>query len=131
MSAEDAKKEIVDRVASFTRNDAFLSNIPPTVTFNGFQAEGYVLKPGSDAEAVLGRAHRSVFGRELEMVTSLAYLDSRVDVLFDDIPALNYGAISRGVHDLDEGVNLPSLKKTITAMALFIAEWCRLEQIDG
>ncbi|KIZ45811.1 MULTISPECIES: ArgE/DapE family deacylase [Rhodopseudomonas] len=130
-SAEQAKKEIVERVAAFTRDDAFLSNMPPTVTFNGFQAEGYVLKPGSDAEAVLGRAHQAVFGRKLETVTSLAYLDSRVYVLFDDIPALNYGAISRGVHGVDEGVNLPSLKKTTTAMALFIAEWCGLEQIAG
>jgi acetylornithine deacetylase len=128
-NVEVAKKEIVDRVAAFTRGDAFLSNIPPTITFNGFQAEGFVLKPGSDAEAVLGRAHESVFGKRLETVTSLAYLDSRVYVLFDDIPALNYGAISRGVHGFDEGVNLPSLKKVTTAAALFIAEWCGVEKI--
>jgi acetylornithine deacetylase len=128
-NVETAKREILDRVAAFTRNDPFLSNMPPRVTFNGFQAEGYVLKPGSDAETVLGRAHESVFGRKLETVTSLAYLDSRVYVLFDDIPALNYGAISRGVHGVDEGVNLPSLKNTTAAMALFIAEWCGLEPI--
>jgi len=127
---ETAKQEIVDRVAAFTRNDPFLSNMPPRVTFNGFQAEGYVLKPGSDAETVLGRAHESVFGRKLETVTSLAYLDSRVYVLFDDIPALNYGAISRGVHGVDEGVNLPSLKNTTAAMALFMAEWCGLEPVS-
>ncbi|MDB5654474.1 MAG: acetylornithine deacetylase [Tardiphaga sp.] len=130
-TAEAAKQEIVDCVAALTRNDAFLSNIPPTITFNGFQAEGYVLEPGSDAEAVLGRAHQSVFGKKLETLTSLAYLDSRVYVLFDHIPALNYGPISRGVHGFDEGVNLPSLKKTTTAMALFIAEWCGVESMAG
>jgi acetylornithine deacetylase len=130
-TAADAKKEIVDRVAAFTRNDAFLSNIPPTITFNGFQAEGYVLQPGSDAEAVLAAAHETVNGKPLTSVTSLAYLDSRVYVLFDDIPALNYGPLSRGVHGFDEGVNLPSLKRTTTAMALFIAEWCGVEAIQA
>ncbi len=130
-TAEAAKKEIVDRVAAFTRQDAFLSNIPPTVTFNGFQAEGYVLKPGSDAEAVLGHAHHSVFGKPLQTFTSLAYLDSRVYVLFDQIPALNYGPLSRGVHGFDEGVSLTSLKKTTTTAALFIAEWCGVEKIEA
>jgi len=128
-SAEDAKKAIVDRIAAFSRADKFLSNIPPTVTFNGFQAEGYVLQPGSDAEAVLAAAHEIVNGKPLASVTSLAYLDSRVYVLFDKIPALNYGPLSRGVHGFDEGVNLPSLKRTTTAMALFIAEWCGVETI--
>jgi acetylornithine deacetylase len=52
-------------------------------------------------------------------------------VLFDNIPALNYGPLSRGVHGFDEGVNLPSLKRTTTAMALFIAEWCGLETIEA
>ena len=130
-TAEAAKKEITDCVAAFTRTDAFLSNIPPTVTFNGFQAEGYELAPGSDAEAVLAAAHQAVFGQQPETVTSLAYLDSRVYALFDQVPTLNYGCISRGVHGFDEGVNLPSLKKTTTALALFIAQGCGVEKLHG
>ncbi|MDB5632559.1 MAG: acetylornithine deacetylase, partial [Tardiphaga sp.] len=130
-TAEAAKKGIVECVAAFTRQDAFLSNIPPTVTFNGFQAEGYTLEPGSDAEATLAAAHEAVFGNKPEAVTSLAYLDSRVYALFDKVPTLNYGCISRGVHGFDEGVNLPSLKKTTTALALFITEWCGVEKIEA
>ena len=130
-TAEAAKKEIVDRVAAFSRQDPFLSNIPPTVTFNGFQAEGYELKPGSDAENTLAAAHEVVFGQKPKPETSLAYLDSRVYALFDKVPTLNYGCISRGVHGFDEGVNLPSLKKTTTALALFIAEWCGVEDVKS
>jgi acetylornithine deacetylase len=130
-TAEAAKKEIADRVAAFAHQDPFLSNIPPTVTFNGFQAEGYELKPGSDAEATLAAAHEAVFGQKPKPEISLAYLDSRVYALFDNVPTLNYGCISRGVHGFDEGVNLPSLKKTTTALALFIAEWCGVEEIKG
>ena len=130
-TAEAAKKEITDCVAAFAHQDPFLSNIPPTVTFNGFQAEGYELKPGSDAEATLAAAHEAVFGQKPKPEISLAYLDSRVYALFDKVPTLNYGCISRGVHGFDEGVNLPSLKKTTTALALFIAEWCGVEEIKA
>jgi acetylornithine deacetylase len=130
-TAEAAKKEITDCVAAFAHQDPFLSNIPPTVTFNGFQAEGYELKPGSDAEATLAAAHEAVFGQKPKPEISLAYLDSRVYALFDNVPTLNYGCISRGVHGFDEGVNLPSLKKTTTALALFIAEWCGVEEIKA
>ena len=45
-SAEAAMKEISERISAFARNDRFLSNIPPRVTFNGFQAEGYALATG-------------------------------------------------------------------------------------
>ncbi len=96
------------------------------MTFNGFQAEGYELKPGSDSEATLAAArHEAVFGRSQKPEISLAYLDSRVYALFDNVPTLNYGCFSRGRrHDWSNtiGVNLPSLKKTTTAL-LFIAEW--------
>ena len=72
-----------------------------------------------------------MFGKKPESVTSLAYLDSRVYALFDKVPTLNYGCISRGVHGFDEGVNLLSLKKTTTALALFIAEWCGVEDVKA
>ena len=59
-NAEDASREIQQRIMKFARSDKFLSNIPPTVTFNGFHAEGYVLEPGSEAESVLADAHLSL-----------------------------------------------------------------------
>jgi hypothetical protein len=34
-------------LAAFSRDDAFLSNSPPSVSFHGFFAEGYVLEEGS------------------------------------------------------------------------------------
>jgi acetylornithine deacetylase len=46
-SAAAAAREIEDLVRAFSRNDPFLANNPPRVTFNGFFAEGYVLDEGS------------------------------------------------------------------------------------
>jgi acetylornithine deacetylase len=130
-SAQAAMQEISDRVAAFARGDRFLSNIPPSVTFNGFKSEGYVLQPGSEAEAVLARAHETVIGSPLKTFTSPAYLDCRVYSTYDKIPALCYGPITEGVHGFDERCSISSLKNITTAMALFIAEWCGVEAVSA
>ena len=59
-----------------------------------------------------------------------AYLDARVYALYDKIPALCYGPCGQNVHGYDERVSLASVKRTTTAIALFIAEWCGLEPVD-
>lgn len=129
-SAEDAAREIRDRIEALAKDDAFLSNNPPQVVFNGFFAEGYVLEPGSEAEAVLGRAHEAAIGAPLESFMTAGYLDTRVYALYNKIPALCYGPVSRNIHGIDECVSLPSVKRITTAMALFIAEWCGVEPVE-
>ncbi|EDQ05626.1 N-formyl-4-amino-5-aminomethyl-2-methylpyrimidine deformylase [Sulfitobacter indolifex] len=128
-SAEDAAREITERVKAFAQTDSFLSNNPPEVVFNGFHAEGYVLEPGSDAEAVLERAHESAIGAPLQSFMTAGYLDTRVYALYNKIPALCYGPKSRNIHGINESVSLSSVKKITQAMALFIAEWCGTEDI--
>lgn len=129
VSAQSAAEEIEKKVAEFSRNDPYLSENPPKVTWNGFYAEGYVLEPGSDAENVLRKAHNEAIGKELTTQTSTAYLDARVHSLYDKIPALVYGPISGDIHGFDEWVSIESIKKITTTMALFIAEWCGVEKI--
>ena len=120
--AKDCAREITERVAAFARSDRFLANAPPTVTFNGFHAEGYVLESGSEAEAVLARAHKGATGRTLESFMTAGYLDTRVYALYDRIPALCYGPHSRNIHGVDECVSLSSVKRVTGTIALFIAE---------
>ncbi|MDN5785553.1 ArgE/DapE family deacylase [Pseudorhodobacter sp.] len=128
-TAEDAAREVTDRIARFSQQDGFLSNNPPRIVFNGFYAEGYVLEPGSDAEAVLGRAHEMAIGAPLKSFMTAGYLDTRVYALYNNIPALCYGPISRNIHGIDECVSLASVKRITQAMALFIAEWCGVEAV--
>ena len=123
-SAADAAEEIRSHLAAFVRGDSFLANNPPEIVFNGFHAEGYVLEPGSDAEAALAHAHEAVFDKPLESFLTAGYLDTRVYALYNQIPALCYGPVSRNIHGENECVSLPSVLKITQAMALFIAEWC-------
>jgi acetylornithine deacetylase len=128
-SAREAAREVEDWVAAFARTDRYLANNPPSVTFNGFMAEGYVLEPGGEAEAALGRAHLAATGKPLETFMTPAYLDTRVYALYNRIPALCYGPVSRNIHGFDEVVSVASLKRITTAMALFVAEWCGVEPL--
>jgi acetylornithine deacetylase len=127
IAAAEAMREIEKTVAAFARADSFLANNPPRITFDGFRAEGYVLDEGSEAEAVLDRAHLRATGAELQSFMTAGYIDTRVHALYDRVPALCYGPISRNIHGFDECVSLPSVQRITTAMALFVAEWCGVE----
>ncbi len=128
-SAKAAAAEIETEIARFARSDNFLANNPPRITWNGFHADGYVLKQGSEAEATLARAHQIVMEKPLATHLATAYLDARVYALFDQIPALNYGCIAQNYHGFDERVDLASLERTTEVIALFIAEWCGVEAV--
>jgi acetylornithine deacetylase len=127
--AASAAREIEQAVSNFARADRFLANNPPRITFNGFFAEGYVLGEGSDAERILGEAHQAATGNPLTTFMTAGYLDTRVHALYDKIPALCYGPIGERIHGVDERVNLPSVQRITTAMALFVAEWCGVEAV--
>ncbi|MCF4124634.1 ArgE/DapE family deacylase [Methylobacterium sp. SyP6R] len=129
-SAAEAAREIEAAVQAFARDDAFLSNSPPSVTFHGFFSEGYVLEEGSEAEAVLAQAHEAATGMALKSFMTAGYLDTRVHALYDRVPALCYGPKSENIHGFDERVSLASLKRITTAMALFVAEWCGTESVS-
>ncbi len=128
-SAAEAAREIEAHVAAFARGDRYLANNPPRITWNGFHVEGYELTPGSEAEAVLGRAHEAAIGSPLKSFMTPAYLDARVHALYDRIPTLCYGPKSENIHGFDERASIASIKRITGAMALFVAEWCGVEGV--
>jgi acetylornithine deacetylase len=126
----EAQRAIEACVREAARADAFLANNPPEIAWNGFTAEGYVLKEGSAAEAALARAHLNVFGRALESFVTPGYLDARVFVLYGNTPCLVYGPYAEDIHAFDERVSLASVKQVTGTIALFVAEWCGLESLS-
>jgi len=127
--AEQGSKDIENFIRQASGNHPFLSNNPPDVEFNGFTAEGYELKEGSDAEKALRLAHQTICKRELQSTTSLAYLDARVFMLYDDTPCLVYGPTAANIHAFDEKVSIQSIERVTCAIALYIAHWCGLEPV--
>lgn len=128
-SVSEAKQRLESAIRKASLDDPFLSNHPPTITYNGFAAEGYTLPPGTDAEKVLAESHAEVFRAELTDTTMPAYLDARVAMLYDDTPALVYGPVSEHIHGFDERVSLKSTRQVTKTVALFMAEWCGVEAV--
>jgi acetylornithine deacetylase len=110
---------------------AALANSPPVVRWTGFFCEGYVLEEGTDAERVFADAHTRVFAAPLKSFTTPAYLDARVTMLYDKIPTLVYGPLSRNIHGIDEAVDLASVKRISKTIALFVARWCGIAAREG
>ncbi len=104
-----------------------LAGTSPVARRTGFNSEGYVLEPGSDAERTLAEAHQQAFGAGLETFTTPGYLDARVFALYANVPSLVYGPRSEAIHGFDERVHLESVRNVTKAIALFIADWCGID----
>ncbi|SKB73980.1 acetylornithine deacetylase [Arthrobacter sp. 31Cvi3.1E] len=127
VTADDAWAEIT-RLLSALRTDEAGNPIQADATKTGFYAEGYVLEEGTDAEQVLRASHQNVFGAELKTFTTPGYLDGRVFTQYAGIPALVYGPISEAIHGFDERVDIESVRRITKTIALFIAEWCGVQE---
>ena len=127
MEVAEVMRGVEKAVEEARAGDAFLANNPPEITWHGFQADGYVLEPGSEAERVLAEAHQAAFGAPMEERLSTAVNDTRYYGRYYAMPALCYGPGGEGNHGFDERTNLDLLRKTTLSMAAFIAEWCGVE----
>ncbi|MCC5987065.1 MAG: ArgE/DapE family deacylase [Pararhodobacter sp.] len=133
-SLDKCKAEIAARVAKAARAHPFLSNNPPELVWNGFQAEGYVL--GDDAQPGLDTLHaalRDVQGSDapLPEQKSTALTDTRFYGLYYGIPSFCFGPRAENIHGFDERVDLESVSMVSKAMALFIARWCGLNKLPA
>lgn len=127
-AAGEAWTEVVDAIQRSARENPALGGISPSVTKTGFDADGYTLARGSEAEVSFAGAFAAATGRELGTTTTPAYLDSRVYGLFDKTPSLVFGPECRRTHAADECVSVESLREVTRAIALFIADWCGVEE---
>ncbi|MFT4470617.1 ArgE/DapE family deacylase [Arthrobacter sulfonylureivorans] len=123
--AEQAWNEVQQCLAQLQTGPAPINAV---ATKTGFFSEGYVLEPGSDAESLLESTHEQVFGTELGSFTTPGYLDGRVFTLYADTPTLVYGPISEAIHGFDERVSVESVRRITKSIALFIANWCGVDE---
>ena len=116
------------------KQDTFLCKNPPEIVYHGFLAEGYALAEHDTPEAkqaiaTLESAHKAVTGSDLETFATTATTDARFFGLYADIPALVYGPTAEAIHGFNERVNLESVRRITQSIALFIANWCGLEEV--
>lgn len=124
---EDVRREVEAVIAAAAQQDAFLRQNPPQIHYHGFQAEGYELPQGSDAQLLLEQCHAQIVGSTLAQRAMTATTDARFYGLYAGIPALVYGPRAENIHAFDERVELESMRRVTKTLALFIAQWCGVE----
>jgi acetylornithine deacetylase len=123
-------EDVRDRVSQAIRDCAeALDADVPTIAWIGFQADGHVFQPGTEAEALLAQIHEAVMGAPLDPFVMTASSDTRLYDLYYGIPTLCYGGHGTGLHAPSEAVDLHSLEKTTAIIARFIAGWCGLKSV--
>ncbi|MGW6174241.1 ArgE/DapE family deacylase [Arthrobacter sp. NPDC055138] len=125
ISAEQAWTELQECLARLGTGPAAIHAV---ATRTGFFSEGYVLEPGSEAEDLLESTHLRAFGTGLGSFTTPGYLDGRVFTLYADTPTLVYGPVSEAIHGFDERVSVESVRRITQSIALFIANWCGVQE---
>jgi acetylornithine deacetylase len=99
------------------------------VLYDGFQCEGYELSADAPLIGALGDVVERVRGVRPPLFASTATTDARTFQLYGGTPAVCFGPTAENEHGVDERVHLPSVIETAQAIALFVADWCGLEEV--
>lgn len=103
--------------------DGWLAEHPPVVTPSGFRAEGYALDGTSPLARALAAAHADVHGAPPRVVGTNGTTDARYYLNQAGTPAICYGPRTRGMHGVDEAVELASIADGARVLARFMAGW--------
>ncbi len=100
-----------------------LESHPPTVSYPGFQAEGWALDERAPIVALVDRVHASIAGAPPRHAPFPGTADGRH---FGDqgVPVVYYGPAGGGQHAPDEWVDLESVRLVARVVARTIVEWC-------
>jgi acetylornithine deacetylase len=122
-SPDRAQAWVAERLAAALAGHPWLAGHPPTITPSGFRARGYALADGSELAAALQDAHAGVHGEAPETVATNGTTDARFYLNDGGVPALCYGPRTRGMHGIDEAVELDSIVAGARVLARFMAGW--------
>jgi acetylornithine deacetylase len=128
---DDIKAEVTEWLMDAAKEDDWLKEVPPKITFYGFHAEGVSLNPNQPLFHTLEKAHRAVTGNPLDYISTTATTDIRFYNLYYGIPTTCYGPIGANMHGADEWVDLNSVKTVTKTYAAFMLEWCGINHIPS
>ncbi|QQK77525.1 ArgE/DapE family deacylase [Salicibibacter cibarius] len=125
-SINAVKKELREWVLEAADEDPWLSKQPPEITFFGFHAEGVEMDDQSPFFKTLDDAHETVLQQPAERNVLSSTTDARFFNLYYDTPATCYGPEGGNFHEIDEWVDLDSVKQVTKVYAEFLSQWCGL-----
>lgn len=123
--ASRAESAVREAVAAATAGDPWLDEHPPEVRLNGFRAEGYALGADAPLLEALADAHEQAHGVRPRLVGTNGTTDARFYLNQAGTPAVCFGPRIRGMHAIDEAVELRSIVDGARTLARFMRSWAR------
>jgi acetylornithine deacetylase len=123
---ETACRRVKSAVAQASREDPWLAENPPQVTFYGFRSEGHTIDRGHPVLSTLNACHRDLNGRDAATYISTCTTDLRAFHAFGRGRGTCYGPVAENIHAANERVDIASILQTARAYALFLSRWCGL-----
>lgn len=120
----DVQQEVKEWLLEAAKQDEWLKDNPPEITFYGFHAPGYTISKDSELYQSIASAHQQTTNQEMESLAFTATTDIRAFGEFG-IPATCYGPSGANMHAPNEYIDLDSLKTVTKTIAAFILDWCK------
>ena len=123
---DQTRRRIIDTIDRAARQDPWLAENKPRVSFYGFRSQGHVADRDQPAFNALNNCHRELFGQNAKDSVSTATTDVRAYHHYGGCQATCYGPVAENVHAANERVKIESVIRTAKVYALFLARWCGL-----
>ncbi|MFG6115663.1 M20 family metallopeptidase [Halobacillus sp. MO56] len=120
---ETVQQEVKQWLLDVAKEDEWLKEATPEITFIGFSAPGYTISKEEEIMKEMTESHSAVTGKQAENLAFTATTDLRAFGEFN-IPATCYGPIGENMHAPNEYIELDSLKTVTNVIADFILRWC-------
>jgi acetylornithine deacetylase len=121
-------KELVEKtIWEAVKDDPWMQEHSPVIEWYGWHAEPWLQDINAPFVQMFKKTSGEVLGREPEYAGRAAGLDSRFAFYFN-MPALCTGPIGENLHGIDECVDLGSVVTLTKILALFILNWCGMEE---
>jgi acetylornithine deacetylase len=127
-SPTTAEARIREVIAAAAAEDPWLVQHPPTVEFKGMRAAGYELGADDPVVAAVQRAQQLANGAMPPAESIDATGDVRHYANRGGMSAVCFGPRGRGIHGVDEAVDLQSIVDGARALVHFFTGWCGAER---
>lgn len=126
----EAEALVREHISAAAVRDPWLAEHPPSVTANGFRADGYDLPADHPLAQALAAAHRDAHGSDPNTIVMATTTDARTYLNRAGVPAICYGPRTTRIHGIDEGVELASIVAGARTLARFLVAHSNAARID-
>ncbi len=127
-SFEQIAERIKATITAASKNDEWLKEFQPEVSFYGFRSDGHIIPAATPALKVLSDCHQSLTGKPAQEYISTCTTDLRAFHHYGRSQGTCFGPVAHSIHGADECVEIESVLHTARSYALFLAAWCGLKE---